>query len=57
MLSRKLYELRVRGRQEIRIFYTLVDRQIILFHGFIKKTYRIPKKELELAHKILKAII
>ncbi len=57
ILSRRLYELRVRGKQEIRIFYTSVDHRVILFHGFIKKTYRTLKKELELAHKILKAIV
>lgn len=57
MLSRRLYELRVRGRQEVRIFYTSVDHKVILFHGFIKKTRRIPKRELDLAHMILKAIV
>lgn len=57
MLSRRLYELRVRGKQEVRIFYTSVGYRVILFHGFVKKTYRISKRELDLAHKILREII
>ena len=57
ILSRKLFELRIRGIQEIRIFYTSMGNRIILFHGFIKKTNRTPKRELDLANKILNEII
>lgn len=45
----RLFELRVRGKQEIRIFYTFSNGEIILLHGFIKKSQRIPKKEIEIA--------
>lgn len=41
-----LFELRVRGRQEVRIFYAIRNRQAILFHGFIKKSQKIPEKEI-----------
>ena len=46
-----LFELRIRGRQEIRILYTFYRSQIILLHGFIKKTPKIPPKELKIAAK------
>ena len=42
----KLYELRVRGKQEIRIFYCFHQASIYLIHGFIKKSQKIPKNEL-----------
>ncbi|EKE14699.1 MAG: hypothetical protein ACD_12C00336G0002 [uncultured bacterium] len=32
-----LFELRIRGQQEVRIFYTFQKREIILLHGFVKK--------------------
>ncbi|MCL5011024.1 MAG: type II toxin-antitoxin system RelE/ParE family toxin [Patescibacteria group bacterium] len=48
-IKNNLFELRVRGQQEIRIFYTFCQTQIILLHGFIKKSQKIPKKEIDLA--------
>ena len=45
-----LMELRVRGRQEVRVFYVfVVDQRIYLLHAFVKKTQATPKKELALA--------
>lgn len=46
-----LYELRIKFSNDIaRIFYfTYYNQEIILLHGFIKKTMKIPKKELEKA--------
>ena len=56
-LSRKidsqLYELRIRGTQEVRIFYTYFKKTIVMLHGFVKKTQKIPRRELEKAHKHL----
>lgn len=52
MLGNGLLELRVRGRREIRILYIHVAAaQIVLLHGFVKKTQATPKKELQLARK------
>lgn len=48
-IETNLFELRIRGQQEIRIFYTFHQRQVIFLHGFIKKSQRIPKKEIDLA--------
>ena len=45
-----LYELRVRGKQEVRILYIFVKRSAIyLLHGFLKKTEAIPNRELNIA--------
>ena len=51
-----LYELRIRGRQEIRIFYSFVKQDIYLLHVFIKKQQKIPRKEIEIAQTRLKLL-
>lgn len=52
-----LLELRVRGKREVRIFYAyVVDKRIILLHGFIKKTQSTPIKELDIAIRRKKEI-
>ena len=48
-----LFELRVRGQQEIRILYAFHQGSIFLLHGFIKKSNRIPPKELLIAKQKL----
>lgn len=42
----QLFELRIRGKQEVRIFYTFYKDGAILLHGFIKKSKRTPTKEM-----------
>lgn len=44
-----LYELRVRGQQEIRIFYGFHQNQAVVVHLFIKKSQKTPQKEIETA--------
>lgn len=46
-LERNLYELRIRGKQEARIFYCFDGQLIILLHGFRKQSQKIPRRELE----------
>ena len=46
-----LFELRVSGRQEVRIFYTFRSGAIILFYAFIKKSQKIPPDKLGQAIK------
>lgn len=48
-----LFELRVRGRQEVRIFYTFWRGTAVLLHAFVKKSQRTPYKELRQAKKRL----
>ena len=45
----QLFELRVRGKQEVRIFYTFHKDEAVLLHGFVKKSKRIPNKEIRTA--------
>ncbi len=57
-LSGGLFELRIKGKQEIRIFYCFYNEQIHLLYGFIKKSQKTPQNELEKAirkYKELKA--
>lgn len=44
-----LFELRVRGAQEVRIIYTFHKRVAVLLVGFIKKSEKIPRREIERA--------
>ncbi len=53
MVSRGIFELRIHGDQNIRIFYAFSKNKAILLHGFIKKTPKIPKKEIGIAIKRL----
>ena len=51
-----LFELRVRGRQEVRLFYAFQKGEIIVLSGFVKKTERIPWKELETVRYRLRSL-
>lgn len=44
-----LFELRIRGVQEVRILYVFNKEEAVLLNGFIKKSSRIPKKEISIA--------
>ncbi len=55
-LTKNMYELRVRGEEEIRIFYTFKNGIIILFHAFVKKKQKTPLKELKLGLGKLKEV-
>lgn len=49
-LGNGLYELRVRGKEEVRIFYCFgQEKTIYLLHAFKKQTQETPLKELDLA--------
>ena len=55
-VDKGLFELRVRGKQEVRVFYAFHDNQAILLHGFVKKSQKITKKELNTANQKLTAL-
>ncbi|HBB76738.1 MAG: hypothetical protein A2186_01075 [Candidatus Levybacteria bacterium RIFOXYA1_FULL_41_10] len=55
-LTKTLYELRIRGKQEIRIIYSFKGRNIYLIHAFKKQTQRTPNKEIKVAQKRLDII-
>ena len=51
-LSDGLWEIRSRlGNRISRKLFAVVDEEIVLLHGFIKKTQKTPMDELELARK------
>lgn len=52
-----LYELRVKGKESIRIFYTQISQEYYLLHAFKKKKQKIPKKEIEIALDRVKELI
>lgn len=52
----QLFELRVRGKQEIRIFYVFHKDAVVLLHGFVKKSKRIPNKEIHTAIQKLRVL-
>lgn len=53
-LQLDLHELRVRGKEELRIFYTFQKQTIIFLHGFRKQTQKTPQKEIDTALKRLR---
>ena len=55
-ISARLFELRIPGKQEVRIFYSFHKSQIFLLHGFIKKSQKIPQRKIKIAAQRLKAL-
>lgn len=55
-IDQRLFELRVKGKQEVRIFYTFYKNGAVLLHAFIKKSDKIPFKELRHAQHRLGAL-
>lgn len=51
-----LFELRITGNKQVRILYCFHKGKAYLLHSFIKKTNKIPKKEIELAMKRFKML-
>jgi len=51
-----LYELRIRGKEELRVLYGFKQNTIYLLHAFKKQTQKTPRKELEIARKRLTEI-
>lgn len=48
-ITRDIYELRVVGKLQIRILCSFFKGEILILHAFIKKSQKIPKRELEKA--------
>ena len=53
-----LFELRLKAAEGIArvLFCTLVERQIVMLHQFVKKTEKTPKGELKIARDRMKEI-
>lgn len=48
-LRKDLFELRITGKEQIRILYTTQARNIVLLHAFKKKTQKTPRNEIKTA--------
>jgi phage-related protein len=57
-MGQGLFELRLKAAEGIaRFFYcTIVDRQIVMLHQFVKKTEKTPAKELAIARRRMKEL-
>ncbi len=56
-LDRDLWEVRTTLKDRIaRVLFTFQDGQIVLLHGFIKKTQRTPLEDLQLAKDRMKDV-
>ncbi|CAH0339921.1 type II toxin-antitoxin system RelE/ParE family toxin [Rhizobium sp. CECT 9324] len=53
-----LYEVRsvIASGQISRVFFVILDGQMVLLHGFVKKTQKTPEKELKLAISRMKEV-
>lgn len=57
-LGKGLFEIRsnISDGQISRVIFAVVDQHMVLLHGFVKKTQKTPKPDLDLAAKRLKEI-
>jgi len=55
-LGKGLYEVRssLPDRRTARVFFTIFEDYMVLVHGFIKKTERIPQREIDIARQRMK---
>lgn len=58
-LGNGLFELRVKSKEGIaRVFFcTKVGKKIVMLHSFIKKSQKIPKKEIEIAKNRMSEVV
>lgn len=56
-LGSGIYELRIRGKEELRIIYCFAPQKTIyLLHSFKKQTKQIPSEELDVALQRMKSL-
>lgn len=55
-VSTDLFELRIRGQQEVRIFYGFYKGYIHLLSGFVKQSQKTPQRELHKAETRFRAL-
>lgn len=58
-LGEKLFELRLKSKEGIgrAFFCSIVNQRIVILHVYIKKSQKIPEKELKIARKRLGEVI
>jgi phage-related protein len=48
-LGHGIFELRIRGDQEVRMLYIYQDAKAVVLHCFLKKTDEVPQREIDIA--------
>lgn len=56
-VSVEIYELRIRGKEAVRIFYGFRGENIYLLHGIKKKTQKLPSRDIKLALERYRSLI
>lgn len=56
-LKDNLFELRVRGKEEVRVLFAILGKNIFLLHAFKKKSQKTPQKELKTALQRLELVL
>jgi phage-related protein len=56
-LGGKMFELRIQGKEEVRILYFFDRDTVVLLHAFKKKSNKIPKKEILLGRYRLASLV
>ena len=55
-ISGGLMELRIKGKQEVRLLYAFHKGGAVILHGFLKKSQKIPQKEIRVARQKLSTL-
>lgn len=56
-LGKGLFELRTQGKVKVRVLYIFHNNKAYLIHAFIKKTWKIPFKDINYARHMQKEIM
>lgn len=56
LMASGIYELRIRGKEELRILYCFKNKQIYLLHAFKKQSRKTPNNELITALRRLQTL-
>ena len=55
-ITEDFYELRISGQVAVRLLYIFQSDEAIMVHGFIKKTQKMPQRELNIAVRKLQLL-
>ena len=55
-VTRDFYELRISGQVAVRLLYIFHGDEAVIIHGFIKKTEKMPQRELTIAVRKLQLL-
>ena len=55
-IGEKLFELRLIGKPQVRILYTVIGGKAYLLNGFIKKSWKLPLQEIDKAKMRIKML-